>query len=78
MGGGMIGPDGKDGLSKHPPAWGQWPGRGRRGRHALSEGRPGGRQPASSRPFATAEPYLILRIMDNYVITHEMMIQGGQ
>jgi hypothetical protein len=24
----------------------------------------------ASRPFATAEPYLILRIMDNYVITH--------
>jgi hypothetical protein len=30
MGGGMIGPDWQDGLSKHPPAWWQWPGRGRR------------------------------------------------
>jgi len=53
-------------------------GPGSPGRHAPSAGRPGGRQPAASRPVAAAEPYHLLRIMDNYVITHEMMIQGGQ
>jgi len=53
-------------------------GPGSQGRHAPSEGCPSGRQRAASRPFAAAEPYHLLRIMDNYVITHEMMIQGGQ
>jgi len=32
--------------------------------------------PRASRPLAAAEPYHLLRNMDNYVITHEMMIQG--
>jgi hypothetical protein len=39
-------------------------GNGRAGVATLSEGRPGGRQPAASRPFAAAEPYHLLRNMN--------------